>query len=257
MATAPAAAALPLFYNELVPLNSNEHGDWKSRGLDNARFSANFHAVPLTVEEFVPASRHYPIIFSVGDNSVPLALLGMNEGVNIFIDEEGKYPDGTYLPAYLRRYPFMLARLTPDAEELSLCFDPTAGALGVFDDGEALFADGKPADVTTAILKFCEDFEQAGARTQAFMQDLAKMDLLMDGEVSISQPDRDPYIYRGFRMVNEEKMRELRGDELRKMNQNGMLPLLHAHMFSLQLMREIFARQSAQGKVPQPGPPSI
>jgi hypothetical protein len=53
-------------------------------------------------------------------------------------------------------------------------------------------------------------------------------------------------------MVNEEKIRDLRGDELRKMNQNGMLPLVMAHLFSLTLMRDIFAKQAQQGKMPPP-----
>jgi len=53
-------------------------------------------------------------------------------------------------------------------------------------------------------------------------------------------------------MVAEEKLRDMRGDELRKINQNGILPLIFAHLFSLQLLRELFGRQMAQGKVPQP-----
>ena len=86
------------------------------------------------------------------------------------------------------------------------------------------------------------------------MEDLKKSDLLMDGEVAI-QPEgsEQPFIYRGFRMVDEEKLRELRGDELRKMNQNGMLPIIYAHLFSLSQMREVFGRQMQQGKAPQPG----
>ena len=61
-----------------------------------------------------------------------------------------------------------------------------------------------------------------------------------------------PFVYRGFQMVNEEKLRDLRGDQLRKMSQSGMLPLIHAHLFSLSIMREIFARQQTQGKAPAP-----
>jgi hypothetical protein len=84
------------------------------------------------------------------------------------------------------------------------------------------------------------------------MEDVKKSGLLMDGEVAI-QPEgyQQPFIYRGFQMIDEEKLRELRGDELRKMNQNGMLPLLYAHLFSLAQMREVFARQLGQGKAPQ------
>jgi SapC len=252
MATQPAAQGLPLFYKDLVPLNSNEHGKYKSRPIDNANFMQDQHAIPLTVEEFVMASRHYPIIFSAGDNPVPLALMGMNEGVNVFMDDKGKFTNPVYLPAYIRRYPFMLARLRPDADELSLCFDPTAESLGEFKkEGEALFDGTEPSQVTKDILKFCEDFEQAGARTGAFVEELKKYELLMDGEVAIQQEgNENPFVYRGFQMVNEEKLRDMRGDELRKMSQSGMLPLIYSHLFSLQLVRDIFAMQVQQGKVP-------
>ena len=78
------------------------------------------------------------------------------------------------------------------------------------------------------------------------------MGLLIDGEVSIQQTGVEkPFVYRGFRMVDEEKLREMRGDELRKINQNGILPLIYAHLFSLQLMRDVFARQVRAGKMPQ------
>ena len=252
MASAPQAANLPLLYKDLVPLNSNDHATWKTRMLENAKFMEDQHAIPLTIEEFIPASRNYPIIFSATDNPVPLVLMGMNEGVNTFMGEDGRFTNPVYVPAYVRRYPFLLAKLRPDTDELSLCFDPTAGAVGEFEDGIALFDDAKPSENTQNILKFCEDFENAGAQTHAFVEELKKLDLLMDGEVSIQQEGSDkPFIYRGFKMIDEAKLRELRGDALRKLNQNGILALIHAHLFSLQLMREIFALQVAQGKVPQ------
>ncbi|MDI1297068.1 MAG: SapC family protein [bacterium] len=257
MASAPGNS-LPIFYNDLIPLNSMDHADFRSRSVDSAPFLATQHAVPLTIDEFITAQRFVPIIFSAGGEPVPLALMGLNEGVNTFLDDEGKLRGPAYVPAYVRRYPWMLAKLRPDTDELSLCFDPTSEALGVFDDGVALFEDGKPAEITQGVLKFCEDFEQAAARTGQFMKDIQDMDLLMDGEVAIQTPGNEqPFIYRGFRMVNEEKLRDLRGDQLRKINQNGMLPLIYAHLFSLQLMREIFEAQVSQGKGPVAAAPSL
>ena len=192
-----------------------------------------------------------PIVFSTGETAVPLALTGLNEGVNVFVDDEGKALQPFYVPAYVRRYPYVLARLRPDAQELSLCFDPTSELVGEFDDGEALFEDEKPTEQLNAILKFCEDFEVAGQRTAAFVNELKALDILIDGEVSI-QPEgsEQPFVYRGFQMVSEEKFRDLHGDQLRKINQNGILSLIMAHLFSLSLVRDIFGRQMAQGKVP-------
>ena len=251
MATAPAPSNLPLFYKDLMPLSSVEHADFHARPMDNADFLINQHAVPLTSDEFVSACRFFPIVFSAGDNPVPLALMGLNEGVNTFVDDNGKLINPVYVPAYVRRYPFMLARLQQGSEELSLCFDPTSNAIGKFDEGDALFENGQPTQPVEAILEFCKNFEEAGQRTGLFMEELKKADLLMEGEVSIQQEGVDkPYIYRGFQMVDENKLRELRGDVLRKLMQNGILGLIFAHLFSLQLMREVFAEQVKSGKMP-------
>ena len=253
MATqAPNAPQLPLLYNSLEALNSGQHAKMKLRKDVKLDHVGTTHAIPVTVEEFVFVQRFYPIIFSAGDMPVPLALLGLNEGVNTYFDGEGKpLEKDIYVPAYLRRYPFMLAKLQASSDELSLCFDPTSEPMSEDGDGPALFDGDQPSETTRNILGFCEQFEQAGQRTQSFMDDLLKSGLLMDGEVAI-QPDgaEQPFLYRGFRMVDEEKLRELRGDELRKMNQSGMLPAVYAHLFSLSQIREIFARQVKQGKGP-------
>ena len=253
MATqAPSPATLPLLYNDLQPLNSGQHGNLKLKRDFTVPGIGQTHAIPVTVEEFTHAQRSFPIIFSAGDDPVPLALMGLNEGVNTFLDADGKPIDAlAYMPAYLRRFPFILAKLQPTSDELSLCFDPTSGAFSE-EDGEPLFdGEGQPTELTKNILQFCEQFETAGLRTQAFMTELKNSGLLMEGEVSI-QPDgvEQPFLYRGFRMIDEEKLRDLRGDELRKMNQSGMLPLVYAHLMSLALIRDVFFRQASQGKGP-------
>jgi len=256
MASAAPNQNLPLFYNALAPLNATQHGSMKVRQVDKSPAFAVAHAIPVTVDEFGLVQRVYPIVFSIGENPIPIALMGLNEGVNVFLDADGHAIDQSlYIPAYIRRYPFLLARLTPESDELSLCFDPTSEAVGEFEQGQPLFDGEGPSDATKAILEFCEQFETAGQRTAAFMEDVKKSGLLMDGEVAI-QPEgySQPFIYRGFQMIDEEKLRELRGDELRKMNQNGMLPLLYAHLFSLAQMRDLFGRQLAQGKTPQQAP---
>ena len=258
MATQPQGNAnLPLLYRGLEPLNSGQHSKMKLKRQQTIPEVGQVHAIPVTIDEFIPAQRHYPIIFSAGENPVPLALMGLNEGVNTYIDAEGKPIDeSAYMPAYLRRYPFMLAKLRPDSDELSLCFDPTSGSLDE-KEGDALFDGDQPSELTRNILAFCEQFETAGQRTHAFMEEIQKAELLMEGEVSV-QPEgaAQPFVYRGFKMVDEEKLRNMRGDELRKLNQNGVLPLIFAHLMSLGIIRDLFYRQVQQGKGPVASIPS-
>ena len=253
MASAPQQPQLPLFYKDLMPLNSRDHQGWKSKAFDDASFVGTTHAMPITVDEFIDVQRFYPIVFTSGQNSLPIALMGLNEGINTFVDDAGKIEDNIYLPAYARRYPFILAKLREDTDELSLCFDPAAGVVGQFDEGNELFEGDQPSQFTKDILEFCQKFEESGQRTRNFTEELEKLGILIDGEIGITtqqNPDR-PYNYRGFRMVDENKLRELPAEKLDELSKNGILMLIHAHLFSMGLMRVIFARQVDQGKGPQ------
>ncbi len=252
MASAPQPN-LPLFYKDLLPLNSRDHASYKTRQTDTASWLVGQHAIPLTSDEFVQAGRHFPIVFSSGDAPLPLALMGLNEGVNTFVDDDGKVTEPVYIPAYIRRYPFMLARLKEDSEDLSLCFDPTSDLVGENAGGEAVFdSEGKPSAATQSILEFCQHFEEAGARTQNFIGELKKHDLLIDGEIGIEESSNPgkPFVYRGFQIVDQNKLRELAPEVLKEWNENGILQLIYAHLFSVDLMRVIFARQAQQGKKP-------
>ena len=102
MASAPQNS-LPMFYNDLMPFNTTEHGQMRLRASDKSPQFASQHAIPLTVEEFAMAQRSVPIIFSTGPEPVPLALMGLNEGVNTMVDDEGRMIRPGYVPAYIRR----------------------------------------------------------------------------------------------------------------------------------------------------------
>jgi len=240
-----AQPQLPLFYKNLIPLTSDLHAAHGLVTRTELSFARATHAIPLTVDEFVLAQRSYPIVFSDGAESVPLALVGLKEGENLFVDEAGAWRAGAYIPAYVRRYPFMLARLQPDAEVLSLVLDDSAGAISE-DAPDKLFDEAKePTEVTKNILTFCEQFEQSIARTKAFMDELAKQGLLMEGQAQIQLPGMEqPATFAGFRMVDEQKLQNIRGDQARKMVQNGMMGLVYAHLFSLSQMRELFAQMN-------------
>jgi hypothetical protein len=252
MASQPQNHHTPFYYNDLEPLSSSRYGHYTRRATEDSGLFARAHTAPLVVDEFSAAQRCYPIVFASGDDPVPMALMGLHEGVNVFVDDAGKLIGDAYMPAYIRRYPFMLARLHPGAEELTLCFDPSSGLIGEFADGLPLFDADGPSQVTRDILKFCEEFEMSAQRTGQFMHELQESRLLIDGEVSLHSAELDaPFTYRGFQVVDEARFRDLRGDKLRRMNQSGMLALIIAHLISLPLMTELLRKQIEQGKGPR------
>lgn len=236
-------SSLPLFYGAVTPLSSQLHGDHRFKGAADAGFARGSHAIPVTADELGMAHRDYPIVFGVGEGAAPLALVGLREGSNVFIDDEGRWETGRYVPAWVRRYPFMLAKMTAEAEQMSLCFDNSAG-LVTLEAGEELFTDGAPSEATKRILAFCEQFEQAAQRTRAFVAELERLELLIDGEAAIRREGLiQPAVFRGFRMVDEKKLQGLKAGQVHRLVESGAMGLVYAHLLSLGLLSQLFERQ--------------
>jgi len=113
---APSAEKLPLLYRTLVPLVPERHMDLRLNGRRDYSFAAEANAIPLTVDEIPTAMRHYPIVLAPGRTATPVALVGFEQGKNAFVDKDGAWQEGTYIPAYVRRYPFGLVRESAEAD---------------------------------------------------------------------------------------------------------------------------------------------
>jgi hypothetical protein len=204
--------------------------------MDSAPWLRGQHAIPLTVEEFPQAQRHFPIIFSSGENPVPLALMGLNEGVNIFVDDEGKLRGPSYVPAYVRRYPFVFAN-DEVQKRLILCIDRDASFVK---EGGAnpLFVDGQPSPYVQQAMEFCNNFEQERLRTEAFVKLLTELDLLETRESVFTPRNPDgsaaaPQKIAEYFAVSEEKLKALPAEKLAELRDNGALGQIYAHLVSL------------------------
>src|SRR3546814_12779003 len=108
--------------------------------------------------------------------------------------------------------------------------DLTAGVLGAHAEVQALFTQtGEPSDYIKGVLDFCQKFEESGARTKAFMEQLTALDLLMDGAIAITQNDNpdNNIIDRGYGIVDENKTRELSVEKVHELNTKGIRMLNH------------------------------
>jgi hypothetical protein len=237
--TAPANGALTgnvLFYSQPEPLSLDAHGGLGVDPVDKPyAFVAKSHLVPLTVTEFAPAALSYPVIF-VGESRQPVAVMALREGENLFVSADGSFRAEAYIPAYVRRYPFVFAN--DDAQKrLILCVD--RGASFLREGGQTpLFADGKPSPYTEQAMEFCNNFEQERQRTEAFVQLLKDLDLLDVREAMFTPRNPDgtpgqPQKIAEYFAVSEEKLKALPAKKLAELRDNGALGQIYAHLVSL------------------------
>lgn len=224
---------LPMLYKTLVPLTPERNGGLFLSPDRSYGFAEMVNAVPITTDEFAPSMRSYPIVMTGGSLPTPVALVGYKTGKNDHVDADGSWRNGTYIPAYLRRYPFAFVRESAEADRNILCADLSSVLFENTGDADrALFADGKPTDILKNIMDFCTRYDVAMQRTRAAMEELVKHDVFEDSTVSVSRGKQTMKV-EGFRVISEEKLRKLPDDVLASMARRGVSTIIAAHHLSM------------------------
>ncbi|PKP93002.1 MAG: peptidase [Alphaproteobacteria bacterium HGW-Alphaproteobacteria-16] len=222
----------------------------------DAAFAAESPFVPIVSGELAAAARDYPVVFAA-DSAQPVVILGL-ERRNLFV-EDGRWAQGAYVPAYVRRYPFAFVR-TDKPDGFALAID--AGSDRVVQsgtDGAALFEDGKPAALTRQALEFCAAFGREADLTALFTTALKEKELLIDRRADATLPDGRKLGLEGFQIVDAEKFNALDDETIVAWHRQGILALVHHHLASLDRFRALLDRQalmsaSAGGDVTQSSP---
>lgn len=231
-AAAAPAAPLPMFYKNPVPLEPARHAKAGLKREVEYRFAANTNAVPLTASEMPHAARTYPIVFSINAPIVPFAVVGLRDGENLFVNPEGVWRDDSYIPAYVRRYPFIFSEV-PESQRLVLCIDEGASNFDA-SSNEPLFTDGKPSEALQRALQFNETFQAHYMDTRRFGEWLDQNNMLEDRMARADLGGGQTFTLRGFKLLNPERLRALDDAQVLELHKKGWLPLLHFHLQSLQ-----------------------
>jgi hypothetical protein len=249
-----------LFYEHPVPLNRNEHKDLRLKGVPNMKFAMNAHSVPLTGAEFGAAARDLLIVFTGNDakDAGPIALLGLRQNENLYIDAEGQWAPNTYVPAFVRRYPFVLAEKPAgqqDGEEMTVFLDEKYEGFDTA-EGERLFKeDGTDTQFLTNAVSFLGEFQQGISRTRWFMKQLSDHDLLEPRNIRLQKEAKDGVEAKsinlnGLFVVNEEKLRTLDEKTVVEFAREGVFGWIYAHLLSLtnidRLTRRLEVREQAE-----------
>ena len=225
----------PLFYSNPIALNSETHRNLKIKPSDEGwKFSARTNSVLLAGAEFPEACKHFPIVFAkiAGDQVLPMAMLGFRDMENLFVDAGGRWK-GEYVPAYIRRYPFVLAKGPAGGENFTVCIDESYPGFGA-DEGQPLFNDkGESTDYLKAVLTFLQEFQTQIERTALFLNTLRELDLLTEVSANVQLPSGERFSMAGLMMVDERKLQALPDDKVMRLFRSGELAWIYSHLLSI------------------------
>lgn len=222
----------PQFYRRVVALSDSGHSDWKIKLQEDYGFSRTANAVLVTAVEFGRASHEYPIVFVESGNEVkPVAILGLKSGQNLYLNSDSGWK-ANYIPAYIRRYPFILAGKQAD-DSYTVCIDESYEGFNR-KTGESLFADdGSYSPYLKKAIGFLKDYQQQGEATRLFCKNLKKLGLLTPMQADIQPVRGGKFSMEGFMVVTLEKLKSKKPLELAELVKTDQMALIYHHLESL------------------------
>jgi len=243
-----------LFYKNVAPLNVESHLNLKMRAPKNLEFCADTTVVPILASEFIEIGKSMPIAFlRLEDQSLlPVALVGLPDQKNVFLTADYKWKT-PYIPAFVRRYPFIFAQSGP--EELTLCVDMNYEGLNQ-EDGDLLFEQKEngvePGQLVKSALEMTAEYQRQHITTTQFAKRLEELGLLIDSTAKANLPEGEPYELTGFLVVDREKLMNISEELIRGMFLSGELELIYAHLHSLGNILELLRKNTESAAVQKP-----
>jgi hypothetical protein len=221
-----------LIYETAVPVSSGRHGKASIELRKGYGFARGINSVPLMAVEFPQAAPEYAIVFAQnGAEVLPVVILGARSGENLFVKEDESW-NASYLPAFVRRYPFIFSS-SEDGKTFTLCVDEAFQGLNYLGRGEALFdAEGKQMPYVDDVLKFLQEYRAQFLRTQAFCRKLVELNLLepMRAQFTLGT---EKMSLGGFQAIDRAKLKALSGDTLAELAATDELELIYLHLQSM------------------------
>ena len=246
------------FFQKPVPLNREQHRDTKLDGsVANFAFAASTSSMILAAAELEEAALSYPVVF-IGPDKSPIALAaltGVHQDDNLFVND-GQWEEGAYLPAFVRRYPFVLAEGGPDGQ-LTVCVDEAHPGLNTERGQPLLKEDGSPTDFMQSAIDFLGDCHSEMERTKMFAQRMHALGLLVERNIEIKRGEED-FRLEGFFVIDREKLAAVDDTVALELFRTGALGLIQSHLISLAnvngLAHRLDKRLAAKAAAAAPAP---
>ncbi len=222
--------------SKIIPINNQVHGQIKVKSSsDYSRFKSQ-HLIPIVAQDFSRMATEFPLVFVKNTETgqfIPVAMMGIKNGVNLYCQDE-HWP-AAVTPLGFSNAPLSLVKKSSDSDELIVCIDEES-ALVATDSGDALFdAQGEQTEYlenrSEALLKVAEFTHQIQVISQFF----AEKKLLVSRQLTVKlENENEPFTINGVYLIDEQALNELPTDEFEQLRKQGLLPLIYAHLTSLQ-----------------------
>lgn len=242
----PADARLPLFYKKLVPLNRELHQDLYVKPEAGFDFARQTNSVFVAAVELPQAALEYPVVFAGAPNGdiLPLALLGVRNNQNLYVGEDGAWK-ARYVPAYVRRYPFILAS-DEAGSQFTVCIDESYPGFNTKKQGERLITEkGEDGPLLKHSLDFLKDYQAHIARTTEFCETLKSLNILEPIQANVELKSGEKFALSGLRCVNRGKLKALPEAQIQMLLKKDYLELIYLHMASLNNIHKLLGMMIA------------
>jgi hypothetical protein len=224
------AGALPLFHKNIIPLDAAAHARLRLDRGAGYGFSAAADYVPLGLEEIEPAGLFYPILFTSGEQPIPVALLGVRNGQNLFVDHAGAWMPQAYIPAYVRAFPFLFVE---DAAKGARYVAVEADAACLSEErGLPLFQDDQPTLTLTEAVSLSENLRLSLRHAADLGTALRDAGVLEHRDATINFTAGETARIGGFMTIDRQKLDAVPDQVFLTWRQRGWLPAIYAHMAS-------------------------
>lgn len=228
-------------YKNLEIVNKIAHKENSIKEVKDFSYAKNLTSAPITVTEFFEACKNYPILFAKDKNNDWFAsvMLGFKENENIFVDNKGNWDKLHYVPAFVRRYPFVFVEQN-EQQQLLLGVEKEFLSIDKKDEKRKLFDDkDENTEFLNNVLNFLNQYQNDSIATKEFIKQLDEWELLEEKVATIINEKKEQFNINGFYIVNEEKLKHLSKKKKEEICNKNASPLITAHLISLSNIQKL------------------
>lgn len=226
-------------YKNLEILNKENHKKESIKEIKDFSYASELINAPIVVTEFFEACKNYSIFFSKDkdENWFASILLGYKENINVYVDDKGNWEQSCYIPAFVRKYPFILAEQN---EQLLVCVEKEFLSVNKNDNVRKLFDDKQEnTEFLNKVLTFLNQFHSDSIETREFIKQLDDWELLEEKRATIINKKNEQFNIDGLFIVNEEKLKHLSKKKKDEICNKNAIPLITAHLISLSNIQKL------------------